>query len=100
DSAHGHRARGDRAARTGRGAEDVELDPEGRRRAAEHQPPRDELQDQGPEHRVPARPPRRAAPGGTDGNRLGTTPEVPGHDVWFSWGPASAGPFSFRRVQP
>ena len=61
DSADRHPARGHRAARAGRGAEDVELGAEGRRGAAVDQPARDELQDQDARHRVPARPPRRAA---------------------------------------
>ncbi len=51
DPADGHPARGDRAPGRRRGAADVELGPEGRGRAAGHQPARHELQDQDPEHR-------------------------------------------------
>ena len=61
DSADRHPARGHRAARAGRSAEDVELGAEGRGGAAVDQPARDELQDQDARHRVPARPPRGAA---------------------------------------
>src|SRR5438094_162439 len=56
DSADRHRARGDRAPGADRGAEDVELGPEGRRGAALDQPARDELQDQDAGDRVSARP--------------------------------------------
>ena len=62
DSADRHPARGHRAPRARRSAEDVELGAEGRGGAALHQPARDELQDQDARHRVPARPPRRLPP--------------------------------------
>ena len=55
DSADRHPARGHRAARADRGAEDVELGAEGRGGAAVDQPARHELQDQDARHRVPAR---------------------------------------------
>ena len=61
DSADRHPARGHRAARADRGAEDVELGAEGRGGAAVDQPARDELQDQDARHRVPARPAGGAA---------------------------------------
>ena len=61
DSADRHPARRHRAPRARRSAEDVELGAEGRGGAAVDQPARDELQDQDARHRVPARPPRRAA---------------------------------------
>ena len=57
DSADRHPARGHRAARARRSAEDVELGAEGRGGAAVDQPARDELQDQDARHRVPAQPP-------------------------------------------
>ena len=57
DSADRDRARGHRARRADRGAQDVELGAEGCRGAAVDQPARDELQDQDARHRVPARPP-------------------------------------------
>ena len=59
--AGGHPARGDRAPRAGRGAQDVELGPEGRGRAAVDQPARDELQDQDDGHPVAQGPPRDSA---------------------------------------
>ncbi len=52
DPADRHPARGDRAARADRGAEDVELGAEGRGRSALDQPARDQLQDQDARHRV------------------------------------------------
>ncbi len=66
--ADGHSAGGDRAAGRGRSAQDVELGAERRRGTARHQPARDELQDQDPEHRDPAQPPR--------GGRAGRAPGV------------------------
>ena len=65
DPADGHPARGDRAAGRRRSAQDVELGSEGRGGAARHQPARDELQDQDPEHRDPAQPPGRRGAGGS-----------------------------------
>ncbi len=65
DSADRHPARGHRAARAGRGAEDVELGAEGRGGAAVDQPARHELQDQDARHRVPAQPPPERGRGRT-----------------------------------
>ena len=72
DSADRHPARGHRAARAGRSAEDVELGAEGRGGAAVDQPARDELQDQDARHRVPAQPPPERG-----GGRAPQPPTVP-----------------------
>ena len=60
----------DRAPGRGRGPEDGQLGAEGRRRAAVHQPARDELQDQDARHRLPARP-ARARRRHADGDVIG-----------------------------
>ena len=62
DSADRHPARRDRAPGRGRSAQDVELGAEGRGGTARHQPARDELQDQDPEHRDSAQPPGVSSP--------------------------------------